>query len=116
MTTLVAQRPNVNQRSAHDAGKREAAPEEQPVFNRESALEGRRYLSGVPALAARVLAISPRAVIALTPNVFYPDPASSAANGLAPHEKTPPQADDDPGAGPGGDAGTGGEPGGAAQG
>ena len=23
-------------------------------------------------------------------NVFYPDPASSAANGRAPHEKTPP--------------------------
>ena len=25
-----------------------------------------------------------------TPNVFYPDPASSAANGRAPNEKTPP--------------------------
>lgn len=33
MTTPVAQRPDVDQRSAHEAGEREAAPQEQPVSN-----------------------------------------------------------------------------------
>jgi rubrerythrin len=40
MTTPVAQRPNVDQRSAHEAGKREAAPQEQAVSNGEDPTAG----------------------------------------------------------------------------
>jgi hypothetical protein len=60
MTPLVAQRPKTNQRSAHDAGELEADPQERQVSNlRQSRPSSSR--------AARVLASSPRDVIALTP-------------------------------------------------
>ena len=69
MTTPVAQRQTVTGWSAHKGHEWGAVPEEQPVSNRKSATQGRRYLSGMPRGVARELATSPGAVIALPSNV-----------------------------------------------
>jgi hypothetical protein len=66
MTAAIAQRPNVIQRSAHDAGKREAAPQERRADNPCLGPERANHLVDDP--NACVLASALAAVIALTPN------------------------------------------------